>query len=115
MSSLEKHDVEEQKKLFAKWNADRDRRVNSQIQQYLKKERLKIIDKELAEWQRREDYLFFFERKEQWEKKLDRKLFIRDKEIQKAPDIPKDEDYTIPEVKRRQKIAKKKELEAKTK
>lgn len=61
----------------------------------------------MEELQREEDYMFFFERKERWEAKLDPKLFVRDKETQKAPEIPKDEDYVIPGVKQRQKVAKK--------
>lgn len=67
---LEAKEISELAEKLQKWNEYRNNLIVTQVEKFLKEERLKEINAEEQEILGRKELLYFFENREEWEKKL---------------------------------------------
>lgn len=63
IGQYESEDIENQKKLFVKWTAEREEMFEQQLQDYKKKEKEDEVKQRLIELREKEEILSMFERK----------------------------------------------------
>lgn len=103
-------DVEEQKKIYAKWNVEREQKLNDEIHRYERIQRLYNVEKVQKDLEAEEKKLWFFENEDKIDLEIeDKKVFYPKRWFGKLKKPRKvDENYIPPDVDRRRNLKEKK-------
>lgn len=99
-------DIEEQKQNYAKWNADREQKLNDEIYRMNRIQRLYNVEKVQADLQVEEKKLWFFENADKIELEIDSKKVFYPKRWYGKKKKPRviDENYVPPDVDQRRNV-----------